>query len=74
MSCMEIVGPRLRKAYPEQPKEEWLILATEPIIVGDGKPYLLEIGNDKKNGLELSAIPAGPKRQFLPEDIFVFMK
>ncbi len=74
MTCMEIVGPRLRKSYVDQPVNEGLVVATEPFAGGDGKLYLFEIANDRKTGLELNAIPVGPKREFLPDDMFVFMR
>lgn len=58
--CPNEVGPRLRLEYLNQPEDEWLNIAMEPVIIRgnqqfvfflDGGPYLGGMGGHKGDGM-----------------------
>lgn len=52
--CPNEVGPQLRLQYPDQPPDERLIVAMEPISGSDGDPGVWDVGRCE-SGLWLSA-------------------
>ncbi|MBU1104648.1 hypothetical protein KJ664_01970 [Patescibacteria group bacterium] len=41
--CPAEVGPQLRLQYPDQPDNEWLVIAMEPLRDSDGVPSLFDV-------------------------------
>ncbi len=44
--CPAEVGPHLRLAYGDQPKDEWIWIAMEQIVVSDGCPCVFRVDRD----------------------------
>lgn len=44
--CPAEVGPQLRLQYPDQPMDEWMVIAMEPIVVSDGDPGVFRVARD----------------------------
>lgn len=42
--CSAEVGPLLRMEYQDQPNDEWLYIAHEPITDSDGNPGVFDVG------------------------------
>src|SRR5258708_11313374 len=71
--CPAEVGPALRRAYKDQPKGEWLLVAMEPITDSDGdsRIFLVEHGG---NVPWLSAHYGDPDGVWRADDRFVFAR
>lgn len=41
--CPAEVGPQLRQQYPDQPKDEWLLIGMEPITASGGVPEVFGV-------------------------------
>ena len=69
--CPPEVGPQLRLQHLDQPLDEWLCVAMEPIRDSDGDlgVFLVERDDD---GLWLSSDYGRPDTLWLPDDRFVF--
>lgn len=50
--CLAEVGPRLREKYIDQPANEWLIIAMEPVADSDGCPGVFRVRRDGASWLE----------------------
>ncbi len=70
--CPAEVGPALRLAYNDQPRDEWLRIAMEAITNSDGGPYIFSVehGNDE---LWLSWSCGYPDYVWGPDYRFVFV-
>jgi hypothetical protein len=44
--CPNEVGPQLRLQYQDQPQDEWLYIAMEPIIDADGYRGIFRVGHE----------------------------
>jgi hypothetical protein len=71
--CPAEVGPQLRKQYTDQPKDEWLVVAMEPITVSHGYLDVFRVGHDGA-GLWLGANLGGPDDVWRADDRFVFVR
>lgn len=69
--CPAEVGPALRLVYQDQPENEWLRIAMEPITDSGGNPRVFDLGRDG-DGLWLSSSWAYPGREWNPDCKFVF--
>ena len=67
----EEVGPQLRLQYPEQPKGEYLWVATEPITGSDGYPDVFNVDRDV-DGRWLNGNYVNPDNTWNPDDSWVF--
>lgn len=71
--CPAEIGPRLRATYTDQPNDEWLIIAMEPITASDGYPGVFRV--DRVGGAPwLGSRWAGPDGEWDPDRRFVFRK
>lgn len=69
--CPASVGPNLRMAYKDQPLNEWLWIAMEPISDRDGFPRVFELAC-RGGGLWLRGIWATPDSRWPSDYVFVF--
>lgn len=46
--CPAEVGPQLRFQYPDQPKDEWLVIAMDSIIDSVGNPRMFLVGHNDR--------------------------
>ncbi|MDO8505334.1 MAG: hypothetical protein Q7S48_02035 [bacterium] len=69
--CPAEVGPALRLAYPDQPENEWLEIAMEPIAGPNGHPSAFLVEHNA-GGLWLYSSWAGTDGRWYPERKFVF--
>ena len=44
--CPTEVGPKLRLEYKDQPRNEWIRIAMEPITASDGRLGVFDVGHD----------------------------
>lgn len=70
--CPAEVGPQLRKQYTDQPSEEWIRVAIEPITTPDGTNCIFVVTNDM-NVLFLYAQIIVSQDIFNLDDLFVFV-
>ena len=71
--CPNEVGPQLRLAYKDQPKDEWLVIGMEPIADSAGSLGLFYVGRSG-NGLWLSAGYGSPGDFWVAGGRFVFVR
>ena len=71
--CPTEVGPALRSAYKDQPKEEWLRIAMEPVTGSVGNLFVFGVGHDGGD-LWLYAAWFNPLDVFDPGDRWVFVR
>lgn len=57
--CLAEVGPQLRLQYQDQPKNEWILVAMDPITDSGGLPGVFCVGRDGK-GLWLRSLDGYP--------------
>ncbi len=72
--CPAEVGPRLRLQYQDQPLNEWLRIAMEPIIDSDGDLGLFRVGRFDRGGPCLNGDSAFPRYFWYGYDRFVFVR
>lgn len=70
--CPPDVGPELRLQYPDQPKDEWLIIGMEPITVSGGRLKLFCVGHDGY-GQWLGSCYGDPDSVWFAGNDFVFV-
>lgn len=46
--CSAEVGPQLRLEYPDQPKDEWLVIAMDSITDSVGDPRMFLVGHNDR--------------------------
>lgn len=71
--CPAEVGPQLRKQYTDQPKDEWLVVAMEPITDSYGDLYVFRVGLGY-DGLWLYAYYGDPDFVWYADSRFVFVR
>ena len=69
--CPAEVAPHLRLSYRNQPLNEYLYVAMEPITDSDGDPNVFELARDTDE-LWLDDFWTKPTRGWAPDDEFVF--
>jgi len=71
--CPPEIGPQLRLQYSNQPKGEWIVIATEPIIDSDDIPKLFVVGSND-SGLWLNSVRYHKKDDFFSgQRLFAFV-
>ena len=70
--CPASVGPNLRLAYKDQPPNEYIVVAMEPVTVSDRHPGLLGLYRSD-DGEWLDAWKGCSGDQWDREDVFVFL-
>lgn len=71
--CPAEVGPQLRLQYGDQPRDEYIRVAMEPIICSGGIPTVFLVGSDG-DGLWLSATFGSTTIRWPIDTLFAFMK
>lgn len=71
--CPHEVGPALRLIYPDQPENQWLYIAMEPMI-DDGDERNIFILNNDHGELWLCSCPGDPEVFMSPSYHLVFMR
>lgn len=69
--CPPEVGPLLRIQYKDQPSNEWITIAMEPIAGRGGDPGVFTLARFG-DGLWLGRSWAGPDDEWRPDDEFAF--
>lgn len=67
------VGPRLRLEYKDQPENEWILIATEPIKASDGMPLVFSVGRDDSS-LRLVNFYQPPSFHFSSDCLWAFSR
>ncbi len=67
------VGPQLRLAYTDQPLNEWMVMAMEPISDSDGGLRVFGVGLNV-DGRWLDSYGGSPGRVWNPDDRWVFAR
>jgi hypothetical protein len=70
--CPSEAGPQLRIQYADQPKDEWLVIATEPITDSDGALRLFDVRHDDGD-MWLSSYDDSPDPFWCGRSRFVFV-
>ncbi len=70
--CPAEVGPQLRLQYTDQPKNEWVRIAMEPIADSKGRPSLFVVGRFNEPEL-VSYDHVYPSSYFHPTELFAFV-
>ena len=71
--CPAEIAPQLRLQYINQPKGEWIVIATEPIIDSDDNPKLFVVGSND-SGLWLNSVQYHKKDDFFSgQRLFAFV-
>lgn len=65
------VGPALRLQYKDQPKDEWLLIATESITGSDGNPCIFSVARNNDD-VWLSVSDEHYVNNWIGESPFVF--
>jgi hypothetical protein len=66
-------GPQLRLQYTDQPMNEWMLMAMEPITDSDGAPYVFSVGRHD-DGRWLRSSDGNPGITWDPDDRWVFAR
>jgi hypothetical protein len=66
-------GPQLRLAYTDQPLNEWMVMAMEPIANSDGDLGVFDVGH-RGSGQWLYADYGDPGSMWRPDDRWVFAR
>jgi len=69
--CPAEVGPALREQYRDQPMNEWLVIAMEPITDSDSDLGVFDVARDG-DGLELGCCFVNPESVWFADGRFVF--
>ena len=73
--CPPEVGPQLRLQYKDQPEDDWVIIAMEPIIDSHGVPCIFCMGLDVQDGVALLGADRGnPEHTLLTGAQLVFLE
>lgn len=72
MLCPPEVGPQLRLQYLGQPKNEWLLVGMDPIVLSDDGLHTFGVAHDR-DGLWLRGGSGDPDGYYYPGDRWVFM-
>jgi hypothetical protein len=67
------VGPQLRLQYTDQPLNEWMVMAMEPIADSDGRLRVFFVEHDD-DGQWLHALYGYPDGMWYPDDRWVFAR
>ncbi len=67
------VGPQLRLAYTDQPLNEWMVMAMEPIMVSDGDLDVFSVGRHD-GGRWLDSYYGNPGDMWSPDYRWVFAR
>lgn len=70
-ACPAEIGPHLRLAYKDQPKDEVLFIGMKPIADRGGIPYVFRLEHNE-DGLWLDSSWADPDGRWYPQGRFVF--
>lgn len=71
--CPAAVGPALRLVYGEQPRDEWLRIAMEPLTDSGGYRFIFAVAQDYI-ALWLSGVDGDPEFLWGTDDRFVFIR
>ena len=71
--CPAEVGPKLRLEYADQPKDEWLRIAMEPITDSDGRLRIFHVVHDER-ARWLDSYYGNPGSVWLSSHRFVFVR
>lgn len=66
-------GPQLRLQYTDQPLNEWMLMAMEPITDSVGDQYVFSVAHDG-DGRWLHGYYGNPDNLWLPDDRWVFAR
>jgi hypothetical protein len=69
--CPDTVAPEIRLAYVNQPRGEWLLVATRPIKDGADEACLFAVDRDE-GSLRLRAVAVPAARRFHPRCELIF--
>jgi hypothetical protein len=73
--CLLEVAPQLRLQYPNQPKYDWLMIATTPYKRDRGSQYLFLLDNDRVDkGLQIALYFFTAERTWELNARFVFIR
>lgn len=72
--CPAEVGPALRKAYKDQPKGEWLLIAMEPIAGSNGFLSVFDVWRDGDGRRYLYASSGRPGLEWSADYRWVFLR
>lgn len=67
------VGPQLRLQYTDQPLNEWMVMAMEPIMDSDGDQHVFRVAHDD-DGRWLYSGNGDPASVWDPDDRWVFAR
>jgi hypothetical protein len=72
--CPPEVGPQLRLQYSDQPRNEWLLIAMEPITVSVGDPRIFRVARDDGGRRWLNSRWDRPGYSWGPGIVWVFSR
>ena len=66
-------GPQLRRQYANQPMNEWMVMAMEPVAASDGNPRVFYVVR-RADGQWLDTYYGNPGSLWFPENRWVFAR